>query len=110
MPCERLLIEQIDYNLLFRRSIGLNLDDATWDLSTFWQKRDQFLQGDVSKKFLDCMLGQGREADLLADEHFRVESTLIQAWASMKSLRPKAESTPPASSQGGRKPTVHLNC
>jgi len=103
---ERLLMEQMQYNLLFRWFVGLNLDEPVWDPSTFSQNRDRFLQGDVAKKFLDCVLDQARQAQLLSDEHFTVDGTLIEAWASMKSLCPKDQSAPPPASDGGRNPTV----
>ena len=89
MRSERLLVEQIDYNLLFRWFVGLAMDDAVWDHSTFTKNRDRLLDVDIARKFFAPVLAQVRAADLLSDEHFSVDGTLIEAWASMKRFRPK---------------------
>jgi IS5 family transposase len=86
---ERLLVEQIDYNLLFRRFIGLSMDDPVWDHSTFTKNRDRLLEADIARRFFREVVDQARRAKLLSDEHFSVDGTLIQAWASMKRFRPK---------------------
>lgn len=86
---ERLLMEQLDYNMLFRWFVGLSLDDGVWDHSTFTKNRDRFLQSDVSEAFLARVVSLADEAGLLSDEHFTVDGTLIDAWASLKSFRPK---------------------
>lgn len=86
---ERLLVEQIDYNLLFRWFIGLSMDDPIWDHSTFTKNRDRLLEADIARRFFAEVVGQARGAKLLSDEHFSVDGTLIQAWASMKRFRPK---------------------
>lgn len=102
---EQMLMEQLDYNLLFRWFVGLETDDPVWDPSTFSKNRDRFLGGDVSRRFLAQVVAQARGEGLLSDEHFSVDGTLIEAWASMKSVRPKDEpgdGAPPA----GRNPTV----
>jgi transposase len=102
---ERLLMEQMDYNLLFRWFVGLNMDDPVWDATTFSKNRDRFLCGEVSRKFMDRVLAQARRQELLSDEHFTVDGTLIEAWASIKSMKPRdGHGGPP--SAGGRNPSV----
>ena len=88
---ERQLMEQLDYNLLFRWFVGLGIDDPVWDHSTYSKNRDRLLDADVAKKFLAAILAHRQVAPLLSDEHFTVDGTLIQAWASMKSFVPKPE-------------------
>ena len=102
---ERQLIEQIDYNLLFRWFVGFSMDDRVWHHSTFTKNRDRLLEGEVAHKFFAQVLEQARAADLLSKEHFSVDGTLIEALASLKSYRPKDEDEPP-SQDGGRNPTV----
>ncbi len=92
---ERQLMEQLDYNLLFRWFVGLSMDAAVWDVTVFTKNRERLLAGDVATKFLAAVLGQPRVAALLSDEHFSVDGTLIEAWASMKSFRAKDGSGPP---------------
>ncbi len=86
---ERLLVEQIDYNLLFRWFIGLSMDDAVWDHSSFTKNRDRLLEADIARRLFAEVVAQARGAELLSDEHFSVDGTLIEAWASMKRFRPK---------------------
>ena len=86
---ERLLMERLDYDLLFRWFVGLGIDDAVWDHSTFSKNRDRLLDGDVAAKFLAAVLAQPRVKRLLTNDHFSVDGTLIEAWASMKSFAPK---------------------
>lgn len=86
---ERQLMEQLDYNLLFRWFVGLSMDASVWDASVFSKNRDRLLEGDVASKFMSAVLNQKRIRDLLSDEHFSVDGTLIDAWASMKSFRRK---------------------
>lgn len=86
---ERLLIEQLDYNLLFRWFVGVGLDEPIWDHSTFSKNRDRLLAGDVGTAFFDAVLAEARTHRLLSDEHFTVDGTLLEAWASHKSFRPK---------------------
>lgn len=88
---ERLLMEQLDYNLLFRWFVGLSMDDAVWDHSTFSKNRDRLLGSEVAGAFFARVLEQAGKAKLLSDEHFTVDGTLIEAWASHKSFRPKDE-------------------
>ena len=94
---ERLLIEQLDYNLLFRWFVGLGMDEAIWDHSTFSKNRDRLLAGDIATEFFDAVVAEARQHRLLSDEHFTVDGTLLEAWASHKSFRPKGTgaSTPP---------------
>lgn len=103
---ERMLMEQLDYNLLFRWFVGLTADDPVWNASTFSKNRDRLLQGDIAQRFFDKVLDKARRQHLLSSEHFTVDGTLIEAWASQKSFRPKSDSTnqdPPA---GGSNPDV----
>jgi len=86
---ERQLMEQMDYNLLFRWFVGLSMDAAVWDVTVFTKNRDRLMKGEVSTKFLSAVVAQARGRDLLSDDHFSVDGTLIGAWASMKSFRPK---------------------
>ncbi len=98
---ERQLMERLDYDLLFRWFVGLGIDDAVWDHSTFSKNRDRLLAGDVAAKFLAAVLGQPRVKRLLSSEHFSVDGTLIEAWASMKSFKPRDGSDEPPASGGG---------
>ena len=86
---ERLLMEQLDYNLLFRWFVGLEMDDAVWDVTVFTKNRQRLLDGDIAEEFFNQVLSQARVKELLSDEHFSVDGTLIEAWASQKSFRPK---------------------
>ncbi|MCW6534053.1 IS5 family transposase [Sphingomonas lycopersici] len=92
---ERQLMEQIDYNLLFRWFVGLSMDASVWDATVFTKNRDRLLEGDVATKFLAAVVAQARSRNLLSDEHFSVDGTLIDAWASMKSFRPKDDGNDP---------------
>ena len=93
---ERQLMEQLDYNLLFRWFVGLGVDDPIWDVTVFTKNRDRLLEGEIAAKFLRAVLGQPKVKALLSDEHFSVDGTLIQASASMKSFRPRmARGSPP---------------
>jgi transposase len=86
---ERQLIEQLNYNLLFRWFVGLSPDDPVWDATTFTKNRDRLQRGDVFRKFMERLLDRPRVKPLLSDEHFSVDGTLIEAWASHKSFQPK---------------------
>src|SRR5437867_8276800 len=86
---ERLLVEELNYNLLFRWFVGLNMDDEVWDASTFCKNRDRLLDGDISQEFSDKVLNRARKHDLLSDEHFTVDGTLLEAAASLKSFKKK---------------------
>jgi transposase len=100
---ERQLMEQLDYNLLFRWFVGLGIDDAVWSPTTFSKNRDRLLTGNVAAAFFDAVLIHADTARLLSDEHFTVDGTLLEAWASQKSFRPR-DQDPPA--PGGGNPTV----
>jgi transposase len=86
---ERQLMEQLDYNLLYRWFVGLSPDDPVWEPTTFTKNRDRLQQGDVFQKFMSKLLNHPQVKPLLSDEHFSVDGTLIEAWASHKSFRPK---------------------
>src|SRR5512142_3499842 len=86
---ERLLMEQLDYNLLFRWFVGLNMDDVIWDVTVFTKNRERLLDGDIAEAFFQAVLQQARERSLLSDEHFTVDGTLLEAWASVKSYQRK---------------------
>ncbi len=87
---ERQLMEQLDYNLLYRWFVGLSPDDAVWDATTFTKNRERLQQGEVFETFMVKLLNHPEVKPLLSDEHFSVDGTLIEAWASHKSFRPKA--------------------
>lgn len=102
---ERQLMEQLDYNLLFRWFAGLSMDDAVWDATVFCKNRDRLLDGDIAAKFFTGILNLPQVRKLLSSEHFSVDGTLIEAWASMKSFVPKDGGGPPAGrgqGSGGR--------
>jgi transposase len=99
---ERQLMERLDYDLLFRWFVGLGVDDPAWDHSTFSKNRDRLLEGDIAAKFLGAVLAQPRIRRLLSTEHFSVDGTLIEAWASMKSFKSRDGSDEPPASGGGR--------
>src|ERR1700730_6110602 len=101
---ERQLMEQIDYNLLFRWFVGLGIDDAVWDHSTFSKNRDRLLDADVAAKFLEAVLRHRQVKRFLSDDHFSVDGTLVEAWASLKSFRAKDGSDePPAPGRNGER-------
>jgi transposase len=86
---ERQLMEQLDYNLLFRWFVGMNVDEPVWDASTFSKNRERLLERDIAQKLLQRVVEQARSKDLLSSEHFTVDGTLIEAWASLKSFQRK---------------------
>ena len=102
---ERLLMEQLDYNLLFRWFVGLTLDDAIWDPTVFTKNRERLLAGDIAQAFFGRVLAQARQRQLLSDEHFTVDGTLIEAWAGQKSFQPKTRGPAPPPDDPGN-PTV----
>ncbi len=104
---ERMLIEQLRYNMLFRWFVGLSIDDPVWDATTFTKNRERFLDGDIAKEFFDAVLDQARVAGYISDEHFTVDGTLVEAWASHKSFRPIDDDEPPAGR--GSNPTVDFS-
>ena len=99
---ERLLMERLEYDLLFRWFVGIGVDDPAWDHSTFSKNRDRLLEGDIAAKFLAAVLARPRVKRLLSSDHFSVDGTLIEAWASMKSVKPKDGSNEPPAEGGGR--------
>jgi transposase len=105
---ERLLMEQLEYNILFRWFVGLSMDDPVWDHSVFSKNRERLLNTDVAAAFFISVRQQAEEAGLLSDEHFTVDGTLIEAWASLKSFRPKDDTVSPAGGSG-RNPEVDFH-
>ncbi len=97
---ERQLMEQLDYNLLFRWFVGLSMDDPVWDATVFCKNRDRLLDGDIAAKFFVAVLNLPQVRKLLSSEHFSVDGTLIEAWASMKSFVPKDGGDPPTGKGG----------
>jgi len=89
---ERMLMEQLEYNLLFRWFVGLNMDDAVWDATTFSKNRDRLLRGEIAEEFFAAVLQLARTKALLSDEHFTVDGTMVEGWASLKSFQPKERS------------------
>lgn len=103
---ERQLMEQLDYNLLFRWFVGLGIDDPVWDATTFTKNRDRLLDGDIAAGFFDAVRLHAASARLLSDEHFTVDGTLLEAWASQKSFRRR--DTPPDAPDDPGNPTVNF--
>jgi transposase len=103
---ERLLMEELDYNLLFRWFVGLNADDEVWDATVFTKNRDRLLEADVAKEFLAHVVEQARARGLTSDEHFTVDGTLLEAWAAAKSFQPRDKKQPPPDDPGN--PTVNF--
>jgi IS5 family transposase len=103
---ERQLMEQLDYNLLFRWFVGLGMDDAVWSPTTFTKNRDRLLDGDIAAAFFDAVLIHADTERLLSDEHFTVDGTLLEAWASQKSFQPKDQDPPTGA---GSNPTVNFH-
>ncbi len=98
-------MEQLDYNLLYRRFVGLFMDDAVWDHSVFSKNRDRLLNTQMASVFFSSIRDQAKKKNLISDEHFTVDGTLLEAWASMKSFRPK-DSDDNSDDDPGRNPTV----
>src|SRR3546814_16639498 len=103
---ERLLMERLEYDLLFRWFVDIGIDDPAWNHSVFSKNRDRLLEGDIAAKFLGAILAQPKVKRLLSTDHFSVDGTLIEAWASMKSFKPKdsprVDHGEPPSHGGGR--------
>jgi transposase len=104
---ERLLMEEIDYSLLFRWFVGMNMDEEVWDPTVFTKNRDRLLDADVAKEFLLQVLEQAGDRGLTSDEHFTVDGTLLEAWASLKSFQRKDEPNRPPDDPGN--PTVNFH-
>jgi transposase len=104
---ERMLIEQLEYNLLFRWFVGLAMDDPVWTPTTFTKNRERLLAGDVARAFFEDVVEQARGQRLLSDEHFTVDGTLLEAWAGQKSFRRKDQPPPPPDDPSN--PTVNFH-
>ncbi len=104
---ERLLVEEIDYSMLFRWFIGMNLDEPVWDVTVFTKNRDRLLEGDVAREFLCEVIAQAQAKGLTSDEHFTVDGTLLEAWASLKSFQRKDQKNEPPDDPGN--PTVNFH-
>jgi transposase len=102
---ERLLMEQLDYNLLFRWFVGLNMDEPVWAPTVFTKNRERLLEGDIAQAFFDKVLGLARERRFLSDDHFTVDGTLVEAWAGHKSFKKKGSKNAPPPDDPGN-PTV----
>ena len=105
---ERMLMEQLEYNLLFRWFVGLNMDDPVWDPTVFSKNRDRLLAADVAALFFQQVLDEAKAQDLVSDEHFPVDGTLLEAWASLKSFHPVGADAPPPADDPGN-PTVNFH-
>ena len=103
---ERLLMEQLDYNLLFRWFVGLNMDDPIWDFTVFSKNRERLLEADVARAFFEAIGQLAREQGLLSDEHFTVDGTLIEAWAGQKSFKPRTGAQLPPTDADPGNPSV----
>ena len=105
---ERLLMEEIDYSMLFRWFVGMNLDEPVWDVTVFTKNRNRLLEGDVAREFLAEVVAQAQAKGLTSDEHFTVDGTLIEAWASLKSFQRKDQQpTPPPEDPGNPSVDFH---
>ncbi|MGA2720619.1 MAG: IS5 family transposase [Candidatus Acidiferrales bacterium] len=100
---ETQLMEQLDYNLLYRWFVGLNASDAVWDVTVFTKNRERLMEGELSQRLLEAVLRQAQEKNLLSEEHFTVDGTMIQAWASRKSFVPKEKPPERGSGSKGKK-------
>jgi transposase len=105
---ERLLMEEIDYSMLFRWFVGMNLDEPVWDVTVFTKNRNRLLEGDVAREFLSEVIAQAQAKGLTGDEHFTVDGTLIEAWASLKSFQRKDQKNGPPPDDPGN-PTVNFH-
>ena len=106
---ERLLMEQLDYNLLFRWFVGLKMDDPVWNHSVFSKNRDRLLNTEIAGLFFASIRDQAAKKKLTSDEHFTVDGTLLEAWASMKSFKPKdSDKNDPPDTGSGKNPTVNF--
>jgi transposase len=105
---ERLLMEEIDYSMLFRWFVGMNLDEPVWDVTVFTKNRNRLLEGDVAREFLCEVMAQAQTKGLTSDEHFTVDGTLIEAWASLKSFQRKDQNNGAPPDDPGN-PTVNFH-
>src|SRR5213596_1264350 len=104
---ERLLMEQLEYNLLFRWFVGLTMDDPVWDPTVFTKNRERLLRGDIARAFFERVLSQAHGRQLLSPEHFTVDGTLLEAWAGLKSFKAKGATSSPPDDPGN--PTVDFH-
>ena len=104
---ERMLMEQLDYNLLFRWFVGLNMDDRVWDETVYTKNRDRLLKADVARSFFQLVLGEAQELGLVSSEHFTVDGTLLEACASLKSFKKVDEEAPPPDDPGNPSVDFH---
>jgi len=105
---EQQLMEQLDYNMLYRWFVGLNMDDPIWDVTVFTKNRERLLKGDIAQAFFEKVLEQARAQQLLSEDHFTVDGTLIEAWAGQKSFQRKGQPPQPPEG-GGSNPTVNFH-
>jgi transposase len=105
---ERMLMEQLEYNLLFRWFVGLNLDDPVWDVTVFTKNRERLLKADVARKFFALVVEQAQSLNLMSDEHFTVDGTLLEACASLKSFKKMDRGEEPPTDDPGN-PTVDFH-
>lgn len=109
---ERMLMEQLEYNLLFRWFVGLSTNEPAWHPTVFTKNRDRLLEGAVAEEFFSVIVNQARQKRLLSDEHFTVDGTLVEAWAGQKSFQAKKQTTvpkEPPSAGAGSNPTVNFH-
>jgi transposase len=104
---ERLLMEEIDYSMLYRWFVGMNLDEPVWDVTVFTKNRNRLLEGDVAREFLSEVVQQAQSQGLTSDEHFTVDGTLIEAWASLKSFQRKDQKNQPPDDPGNPSVDFH---
>lgn len=104
---ERLLMEEIDYSMLFRWFVGMNLDEPVWDVTVFTKNRNRLLEGDVAREFLCEVIAQAQAKGLTSDEHFTVDGTLVEAWASLKSFQRKDQQNGPPDDPGNATVDFH---
>src|SRR6266487_776110 len=105
---ERMLMEQLEYNLLFRWFVGLNMDEPVWDVTVFTKNRERLLRADIAKKFFELVLKQAQALDLMSDEHFTVDGTLLEACAGLKSFKRLHDAEEPPPDDRGN-PTVDFH-
>jgi transposase len=105
---ERMLMEQLEYNLLFRWFVGLDMDERVWDVTVFTKNRQRFLEADIAMKFFQRVVDQARSLGLMSDEHFTVDGTLLEACAGLKSFKPKDGDDTPAADDPGN-PTIDFH-
>src|SRR5580700_10128407 len=106
---ERQLMERLEFDLLYRWFVGLGIDDEVWDHSVFSKNRDRLLEAEIAAKLLAAILTQPEVKRLLSSDHFSVDGTLVEAWASLKSFKPKSDSEEPPRSGGGRNGEVDFH-